>query len=110
MLLGPGVRVVRGPDWSYGEQDGGEGHVGTVVKPRVGSSSYDIVGDTVTEDVVFVRWDHGGVIANYSISTSQCDLRVLRSAPAGHCTYTTHCTDVSITQTETCTENNFFSN
>lgn len=25
-----GIRVVRGPDWSYGNADGGEGHVGTV--------------------------------------------------------------------------------
>ena len=23
-------RVVRGPDWKWGKQDGGEGHVGTV--------------------------------------------------------------------------------
>ncbi len=26
-----GVRVVRGPDWKWGDQDGGEGSVGTVV-------------------------------------------------------------------------------
>ena len=26
-----GSRVVRGPDWSWGDQDGGLGHVGTVV-------------------------------------------------------------------------------
>ena len=26
-----GLRVVRGPDWTWGDQDGGEGHVGTVV-------------------------------------------------------------------------------
>lgn len=25
-----GIRVVRGPDWSYDDDDGGEGHVGTV--------------------------------------------------------------------------------
>ena len=27
---GIGARVVRGPDWKWGKQDGGEGHVGTV--------------------------------------------------------------------------------
>lgn len=29
-----GVRVVRGPDWSpdFGDQDGGEGNLGTVVE------------------------------------------------------------------------------
>ncbi len=26
-----GLRVVRGPDWKWGEQDGGEGGVGTVL-------------------------------------------------------------------------------
>ena len=26
-----GLRVVRGPGWKWGEQDGGEGSVGTVV-------------------------------------------------------------------------------
>ena len=25
-----GTRVVRGPDWKYGKQDGGEGHTGIV--------------------------------------------------------------------------------
>lgn len=27
-----GLRVVRGPDWKWGNQDEGEGHVGTVVE------------------------------------------------------------------------------
>ena len=26
-----GSRVVRGPDWQWADQDGGAGHVGTVV-------------------------------------------------------------------------------
>ena len=26
------MRVVRGPNWKWGEQDTGEGHVGTVIK------------------------------------------------------------------------------
>ena len=32
-MLSPfeGLRVVRGPDWKWGDQDGGEGCVGTVV-------------------------------------------------------------------------------
>ena len=32
MELCVGLRVVRGPNWSWGDQDGGEGHVGTVVE------------------------------------------------------------------------------
>ena len=31
VMEGVGVRVVRGPDWQWGDQDGGPGHVGTVV-------------------------------------------------------------------------------
>jgi len=73
-----GVRVVRGPDWSWEDQDGGDGHVGTVVNPRVSQRRVR----TKTPGVVFVRWDNG-VIANYCINTSH-DLHVLRSAPAGY--------------------------
>jgi len=78
-MLEAGVRVVRGPDWCWGEQDGGEGHVGTIVKPRVGPNGTRL--KTVTEGVIFVRWDNG-VLANYRVEGS-CDLRILRSAPAG---------------------------
>ena len=27
-----GARVMRGPDWYYGEQDGGEGNIGIIGK------------------------------------------------------------------------------
>ena len=37
-----GVRVVRGPNWKWGDQDGGEGHVGTVIVPsNINESEYD---------------------------------------------------------------------
>jgi len=72
-----GVRVVRGPDWCWDEQDGGEHHAGTVVRPKIGGQQ----SRSVTPGVVFVRWDNG-VIANYRVSGSR-DLRILRSAPAG---------------------------
>jgi len=77
-MLGLGVRVVRGPDWAWCDQDGGEGHVGTVVKAPVGG----LRQKTETVGLVFVRWDHKGTIANYRISGSH-DLYILRSAPAG---------------------------
>ncbi|KAK6176196.1 hypothetical protein SNE40_014525 [Patella caerulea] len=41
-----GQRVIRGPDWSAGDVDGGEGHVGTVVT----------VGGLETAEVL---WDNG---------------------------------------------------
>ena len=40
-----GVRVVRGPDWTWGDQDDGEGNLGTVVPPRtkeINQSKYTI--------------------------------------------------------------------
>ncbi len=34
-----GLRVVRGPDWKWGDQDGGEGNVGTVVSSTSSTES-----------------------------------------------------------------------
>ncbi|KAM9241915.1 E3 ubiquitin-protein ligase MIB2 isoform 3-T3 [Dugong dugon] len=48
-----GMRVVRGTDWKWGKQDGGEGGVGTVVElGRHGSPS-------TPDRTVVVQWDHG---------------------------------------------------
>ncbi|XP_037684717.1 E3 ubiquitin-protein ligase MIB2 isoform X2 [Choloepus didactylus] len=48
-----GMRVVRGVDWKWGHQDGGEGGVGTVVElGRQGSPS-------TPDRTVVVQWDHG---------------------------------------------------
>uniref|UniRef100_A0A8C6TT14 E3 ubiquitin-protein ligase MIB2 n=1 Tax=Neogobius melanostomus TaxID=47308 RepID=A0A8C6TT14_9GOBI len=48
-----GMRVVRGHDWKWGNQDDGEGHVGTVVE--IGRQ-----GSTTTPDkTVVVQWDSG---------------------------------------------------
>lgn len=65
---GIGYRVVRGPDWKWAKQDGGDGHVGTV-------RSFENEGE------VLVLWDNG-TAANYRCST-QFDVRILDSAPAG---------------------------
>lgn len=63
-----GYRVVRGPDWKWGKQDGGDGHAGTV-------RSFE------NSDEVLVLWDNG-TAANYRF-ISNSDLRVLDSSPAG---------------------------
>ena len=63
-----GARVIRGPNWKWDSQDGGEGHVGTLQKYKN------------SEEVVVV-WDHG-TVANYRYSSAH-DLRILDSAPAG---------------------------
>ena len=59
-----GCRVIRGPDWKWGKQDGGEGHLGTV---RNFESPEEVV----------VVWDNG-TAANYRCSGA-FDLRVLDS-------------------------------
>uniref|UniRef100_A0A2K6SFD8 MIB/HERC2 domain-containing protein n=1 Tax=Saimiri boliviensis boliviensis TaxID=39432 RepID=A0A2K6SFD8_SAIBB len=48
-----GMRVVRGVDWKWGQQDGGEGGVGMVVElGRHGSPS-------TPDRTVVVQWDQG---------------------------------------------------
>ncbi|CAG0913605.1 unnamed protein product [Notodromas monacha] len=71
-----GLRVVRGPDWKWGDQDGGEGCVGTVVEiGRSGASS--------PSDTVIVRWD-GGTKTNYRVGYQDAyDLRVVDNATVG---------------------------
>ncbi|XP_013168101.1 PREDICTED: E3 ubiquitin-protein ligase mib1 [Papilio xuthus] len=68
MMEGVGARVIRGPDWKWGKQDGGDGHVGTV---RNFESPEEVV----------VVWDNG-TAANYRCSGAY-DLRILDSAPTG---------------------------
>ena len=63
-----GVRVVRGPDWKYGDQDGGEGHAGTVID----SSDLNYLGPkTVT-----VIWDTGVTALYRTGPEGSYDLRV----------------------------------
>jgi len=48
-----GLRVVRGPDWTWGDQDGGEGCAGTII--ATSDSDKKLFGPrTVT-----VNWDTG---------------------------------------------------
>ena len=71
-----GPRVVRGPDWEWGDQDGGEGHVGTVVE--VGEPSVSDGGRAVV-----VQWDCGERARYRCGVRGKYDLRVLDSAPVG---------------------------
>jgi E3 ubiquitin-protein ligase mind-bomb len=72
-----GLRVVRGPDWEWGDQDGGEGHVGTVVE--VGEPPVSHGGRAV-----IVLWDCGERCEYRCGLEGKYDLRVLDSAPAGN--------------------------
>ncbi|XP_071481553.1 E3 ubiquitin-protein ligase MIB2-like [Diadema antillarum] len=71
---GVGSRVVRGPSWDYGDQDGGEGVVGTVVE----------IGKGCFEGWAVVQWDYGSR-ARYRIgrNDNEHDLLLLDSACAG---------------------------
>lgn len=72
-----GCRVVRGPDWKWGNQDGCEGHVGTVV----------VVGKTGSvsspDKTVVVQWD-GGTRTNYRCGYQGAfDLSLFDNGPIG---------------------------
>ena len=66
-----GVRVVRGPDWEWGDQDGGEGFVGTVAGLVEGG------------DQVVVQWDMGNRCMYRCGADGKFDLRVLDSGQTG---------------------------
>jgi len=57
-----GLRVVRGPDWKWGDQDGGEGGVGTVFTDI--TYRYDMMDD-LQPGTVFVIWDVNGIMDKY---------------------------------------------
>ncbi|XP_033097862.1 E3 ubiquitin-protein ligase MIB2-like [Anneissia japonica] len=70
-----GLRVVRGPDWRWNAQDGGESHVGTIVFPKD--------TDELKTNTAFVNWDKG-LRANYRTGLgNKYDLLVFDSAPLG---------------------------
>ena len=64
-----GLRVVRGRDWEWGDQDGGEGFVGTVV--GLGESAVEVI----------VQWDMGQRCRYRCGKGSKFDIRVLDSGP-----------------------------
>ncbi|EFX67755.1 hypothetical protein DAPPUDRAFT_261080 [Daphnia pulex] len=72
-----GLRVVRGPDWKWGNQDGGDGNIGTVVEiGKLGSPSSP-------DKTVVVQWD-AGARTNYRVGYQGAyDLRVCDNATVG---------------------------
>lgn len=100
------LRVVRGPDWEHGDEDGGEGHLGTVVEVHrtsepasaSGSESADNEardeaertehreGDKVLS--VTVQWDCGNRGIYKCGKDGKYDLRVFDTAQSGEASYT----------------------
>lgn len=86
-----GQRVVRGPDWKWGDQDGGEGNVGTVVEVKYGTdeaATAPQAGDSASASAapgstVVVCWDVG-VCTNYRCGlNNKYDLRLFDNAQSG---------------------------
>lgn len=68
-----GDRVVRGPDWKWGDQDGGDGHEGTVR----GLRQWHPADPEDASTSVVVLWDHG-LYGNYRFGyKSAFDVRVI---------------------------------
>ncbi|XP_039281221.1 E3 ubiquitin-protein ligase MIB2 [Nilaparvata lugens] len=84
-MLKVGLRVVRGPDWKWQMQDGGEGHCGTVIEiGKLGSKESP-------DKTVVVQWD-SGTRTNYRVGFEGAyDLRIVDNAPAGVCHATIVC-------------------
>ena len=82
-----GTRVLRGPDWSWRDQDGGEGHLGTVAEVQ---ASGEAGGEEVAKAeggrapcIVTVQWDCGGRCRYRCGLGGKYDLRGFDSGPAG---------------------------
>ena len=78
-----GLRVVRGPHWRWGEQDGGDGHVGTVVSVHHLQQPQGEDPASPPPCAVTVQWDCGNRCRYRCGIGDKYDLRVLDSAPAG---------------------------
>lgn len=76
-MLAPGIRVVRGPNWIWQNQDDGEGHVGTLCEIGRSGSTHS------PEKTVVVNWDSGHR-TNYRVGyQKQYDLIVVDNAQIG---------------------------
>lgn len=70
-----GSRVLRGPDWKWKDQDGGEGALGTVVD--MSDKDKDIAWITIL-------WDIGETNSYRASGSTGFDLRLYDNAPSGN--------------------------
>ena len=80
--IGLGLRVVRGPDWKWLDQDDGEGSTGTVVDVCGPNAATD-AGRSGAKDSVIVQWDTGHRVSYRCGSEAAYDLRVIDNAQIG---------------------------
>lgn len=75
MVIAPGLRVVRGRDWKWKNQDGGEGYLGTVHQlPNKGSCP---------DKCVTVIWDGGSRNTYRAGFEGSYDLRIYDTSGVG---------------------------
>lgn len=72
-----GAKVVRGPDWEWGNQDGGESKVGRVVDIR----GWDV---ETGRSVASVTWADGTTNVYRVGHKGKVDLKCIADAPGGH--------------------------
>ena len=85
-----GTRVIRGPHWTWRDQDGGEGHLGSVAEVQLQEPAQGEEGRAPTRDppgpracAVTVQWDCGNRCRYRCGLGGKYDLRVFDSGPAG---------------------------
>lgn len=78
MVFDIGIRVVRGQNWSWGDQDGGEGHLGTVVE-----IGHEESASKVPPMCVQVQWDKGYKNMYRVGYEEQYDLRIFDTSALG---------------------------
>lgn len=66
-----GMRVVRGPDWKWSNQDGGQCHLGTVI------------GVSRVNTTCMVQWDVGTVTECRAGGEGLADLRIFDNGQTG---------------------------
>ena len=76
-LVQPGFRVIRGPDWTYKNQDGGKGHAGTVLRLHDERRPY------FPKLSVLVQWDNGDKGLYRAGYDQAFDLRIIDTANSG---------------------------
>jgi len=66
-----GVKVVRGPDWKWSDQDGGEGHIGVVHIDETDANK-----QLLRPRMVSVKWESGFKAQYRAGPKGSYDLRV----------------------------------
>lgn len=82
-MLEVGLRVIRGRNWIWNDQDGGDGFAGTIVDiGKSSSAANNNQAEKTPEKTAIVQWDHGGR-SNYRIGYQDAfDLLVIDNAAA----------------------------